>query len=72
MKEQADRPGTDLARQLLRQIEERDSECAFWVVSAVRKVLTENPDESLSYFWDIVRYSIPFAVKRYRDWLDQT
>jgi hypothetical protein len=61
-----EKPGTEIAIELLRQIEKIDRECAFLLVRAVRQVLLDDSDELLLYFWDaVVRPAIPYTVNDY-------
>lgn len=63
------RPGTQLAKILLKQIEEENPQCAFWLVSAVCKLLQENPQMNMVCFLNILASEIPKACSSYQEYV---
>ncbi len=61
-----------LARRLFRQIEEENSQCAFWVISAFDKLRRGARIKSMTCVANIMQQEMPQAYKNYLDYLKNT
>lgn len=57
---------------LLKQIEEQNQQCAFWLVSVIAKLLSENPELKLREFFSLIEKELPNSVEEYRNYLKIT
>lgn len=65
-----ERPATFLARQLFRQIENRDDQCAFWILSALHKLKYDGA--SIVCVLNIMREEMPKAFADYAEYTRTT
>jgi hypothetical protein len=61
---------TDCARVLFRQIERENSQCAFWVVSAINKM--KHDGATITCVMNVLKQEMPTAYKEYMEYLRTT
>lgn len=64
--------GIFLARVLMKQIQGRDPQCAFWFVSALSKLRYENPQMTLVCLMNFIRQEMPKAAAEYAEYCRTT
>lgn len=67
-----EKPGTALAKIILGQIDRRDPQSAFGVVSAISKIAHENPKMTMACLRNIIFDSMPAALEEYTFYLKNT
>lgn len=67
----AESDATYLARALLRQVESRDAQCAFWVISAFDK-LRRQKSITVTCIANILKQEMPKSYQDYVDYLKNT
>jgi hypothetical protein len=65
-----ERAATYLARQLLRQIQSRDKQCAFWIISAIHKLKYDGA--SIVCVLNILKQEMPKAFAKYAEYTRNT
>lgn len=63
------RTATQLAKVLIKQIEQRSPQCSFWLFSAVDKLVKENPDMTLVSLRDVLVEEIPHSARKYCEYI---
>lgn len=48
-----------IARILIKQINDESSNCSWWLMSAVNRILVSDPDATLKDFFEIIKKSSP-------------
>ena len=66
------KPGILLAKQLLNQIDDRDSQCAFWIISAMHKIKRESPKMGMPCLLNIIRDEMPKGFADYCEYIKHT
>jgi len=55
-----------LVRSLIKQIEEKDEVCSYWLINILDELLREHPDMKLQEFAEMVHETIPQSVHDYK------
>jgi hypothetical protein len=71
-KKQTDKPGTDLAKHLMQQIDCSGDQSAFWMVSSISKLRSENPQMNLVCLMNIIKTEMPKSFRDYREYCKNT
>lgn len=72
MSQKKDKDGTILAKALLRQIGRESDQCAFWLISAAHKLISDRPGMTMVCFRNILVKELPKAYDDYCDYLRTT
>ena len=67
-----DKHSTIIAKKLFTQIQERDDQCALWLVSAISKITSENPTMTIFELLSIIRNEMPNATAQYQKYIRST
>ena len=65
-------PSESLAKKIAQQIENKDPQCAFWVVSFLDKLYAANPKMTVDEILYFIDNAIPKAVRQYESYINHT
>jgi len=58
-----------LAKQLLKQVQQADEQCAYWFISALSKLAMSNPQMPVVRVIALAKQAMPKAARQYADYV---